>query len=91
MDSQAPAPLRLTCEDVIGMMLEYIETQLSAETLAAFERHLAVCPPCVAYLNTYRKTRDLTGSAERVEMPEEMKIRMRELLLTHLRSDASPA
>lgn len=91
MDNPAPAPLELTCEDVIGMLLEYLEAQLDAATLAAFERHLAVCPPCVAYLNTYRKTREVTGAAGRVEMPAEMKTRVREFLLTQLCGPADPA
>ena len=53
-------PLKLTCQDVIGLLIEYLEVTLSAEVLAAFERHLQDCPPCVAFLNTYRKTQDLT-------------------------------
>lgn len=91
MDSPAPEALRLTCEDVIGMLLEYLETTLSPETLAAFERHLAACPPCVAYLRTYRKTRELTGTAGRVEMPEDMKARIRELLQSRLGDGATSA
>jgi anti-sigma factor RsiW len=81
MDHRTPAPLDLTCEDVIGMLLEYLETRLDAPTLAAFERHLAACAPCVAYLNTYRRTRELTATSEHVEMPDEMKTRIREFLL----------
>lgn len=85
MDSQDVSPLKLACEDVIGALVEYLETTLSPEVLAAFERHLASCAPCVAYLNTYRKTRELTGAAGRVEMPEEMKTRVREFLLSRIR------
>jgi hypothetical protein len=40
--------------------------------------------PCVAYLRTYRKTQELTGAAGRIEMPEELKTRLRELLLEQL-------
>ena len=85
MDGQPAPPAKLTCEDAIGLMLEYIEETLSAETLTAFERHLASCAPCVAYLATYRKTRELTGTAGRVPMPDEMKTRVREFLLGQLR------
>ena len=84
MDQRAPVPLNLTCEDIIGMLLEYLETRLDAHTLAAFERHLAACAPCVAYLNTYRRTRELTATSERAEMPDEMQTRIREFLRTRL-------
>jgi anti-sigma factor RsiW len=84
MDPHVPVPLNLTCEDVIGMLLEYLETRLDARTLAAFERHLVACAPCVAYLNTYRRTRELTATGGPVEMPDEMKTRIREFLLARL-------
>jgi anti-sigma factor (TIGR02949 family) len=81
MDQEHPVPLKLTCEDVIAMLLEYLEARLDTSALAAFERHLAVCPPCIAYLNTYRRTRELTAASGRVDMPDEMKTRIREFLL----------
>ncbi len=75
---------KLTCKDVIDILADYLEGALGPEVLAALERHLADCRACIAYLNTYRKTRELTGQAGRVEMPEEMKHRLRMLLLDQL-------
>jgi len=75
---------RLTCQDVIGLLVDYLEATLTEETVSAFERHLEICPPCVAYLRTYRKTQELTGAAGRIEMPEELKTRLYELLLKQL-------
>ena len=46
--------------------------------------HLRDCAPCRAYLNTYRKTRELTAKAGRAPMPEEMKQRLRRFLLDRL-------
>ena len=74
----------VTCRDVIGMLIDYVEATLSPEIVAAFERHLHDCPPCVAYLNTYRRTLELTGRAIGIDMPEEMKTRLRDLLLGQL-------
>ena len=76
--------LRLTCQDVIALLVDYLEATLTPDTATAFERHLEICPPCVAYLRTYRKTQELAGAAGRVEMPEEVKARLRELLLRQL-------
>jgi anti-sigma factor RsiW len=75
----------LTCRDVIGLLLEYLEETLTPDVLAAFDQHLERCPACVAYLHTYRKTRELAGEVARVPMPEEMKARLHEFLLAQLR------
>ncbi len=75
---------RLTCKDAIDLLADYLETSLGPELVAALERHLRDCRPCVAYLNTYKRTRTLAGEVGRVEMPEEMRRRLRQLLLDQL-------
>ena len=75
----------LTCKQVIlEFLADYLDETLNPGVVADFKRHLQVCPPCVAYLNTYEKTKDLMGRGVSVEMPEEMKTRLREFLLDHL-------
>ncbi len=75
----------MTCKDAIAVLADYLEATLSSELLARLEQHLRDCAPCRAYLATYRKTKSLAADAGRVETPEEMKLRLRELLLTQLR------
>jgi len=77
-------PAQLTCQDVIGLLLDYLERTLGPATLASLERHLADCAACVAYLRTYRKTRDLTREATKVTMSEELTARLRAFLLERL-------
>jgi hypothetical protein len=43
-----------------------------------------MCAPCRAYLETYRKTRELAAGSSRPVMPDEMKVRLREFLLEKL-------
>jgi len=74
----------LTCEQVISLVGDYLESALTQEMVAELEAHLAECAPCVAYLRTYRRTKDLTAQTERVEMPEETTIRLRRFLLDRL-------
>ena len=74
----------LTCQDLIGLLLEYVEGTLGADVVAEFERHLDACAPCQAYLRTYQRTRQLTAEVTRVEMPAELKALLRELLLRRL-------
>ena len=75
----------MTCHDVIDVLADYLEQALTPEIAAALERHLAGCEPCRAYLATYRRTRTLGAQAGRLEMPDEMKTRLREFLLERLR------
>jgi predicted anti-sigma-YlaC factor YlaD len=75
----------MTCQDAIALLSDYLELALGAETIADLERHLGECAPCVAYLNTFRATRKVAAEAARVEMPEEMKERLRSFLLARLR------
>jgi hypothetical protein len=82
--SPPPDPLALTCRDVIGLLLDYLEATLGPDAAAAFERHLQDCAPCRAYARTYDRSRQLVAEVSQVEMPPEMKARLRGLLLGRL-------
>ncbi|HZP37574.1 MAG TPA: zf-HC2 domain-containing protein [Methylomirabilota bacterium] len=75
----------MTCKEAIDLLADYIEASLTPELAGELEQHLRDCAPCRAYLGTYRKTRELTGQAGRVPMPEEMKQRLHRFLLDRLR------
>ncbi len=49
----------ITCEEVITFLLGYLSGELSPEKEHEFERHLSVCPSCVAYIKTYKQTIEL--------------------------------
>lgn len=53
----------LTCRDVIGALDDYTAQTQVDDLRLRFERHLAMCSPCAAYLRAYRSTIDLTKSA----------------------------
>ena len=46
----------IKCEEVITFLLAYLSNELSPEKEHEFERHLSVCPSCVAYMKTYQET-----------------------------------
>lgn len=65
----------IPCEEVITFLWAYLGGELPPEKAAEFERHLAVCPSCVNYIETYKKTVELSrGTLEPVteEMPEDL-------------------
>lgn len=53
----------ISCREVIDFLMDYDANELPPAQREEFERHLRVCPPCVAYLNTYRKTVELEKDA----------------------------
>jgi anti-sigma factor RsiW len=76
---------RVTCKEfLVEFLSDYLDGTLTRGVVADLDRHLRDCRPCVAYLKTYKKTRDLAGRAGRVEMPPEMRARLREFLRKQL-------
>ena len=64
----------MTCREVIGFIMEYLDGALSPRERSEFEKHLAVCHSCVAYLRTYQATIRLETATriEDVTVPEEL-------------------
>ena len=77
----------MTCRQIIEVLADYLDQVLSPETARQLEAHLRDCPACMAYLKTYRRTRELVGKAGRIEMPEELKRRLRRFLLEQIGKD----
>ena len=82
--SAPEVPEPLTCRDVIGLLADYLESILCRGQAERLEAHLAGCEPCRAYLRTYRRTQALAAQTGRVAMPEEMRDRLRRLLMEAL-------
>jgi len=62
----------VTCRDCAGFLLDYVEDGLPAETRQRFDAHLAACPDCVRYLQTYRATIKAGPLAMAGEIPAEV-------------------
>ena len=64
----------MTCREVIGFIMDYLEGSLAAGERREFEKHLAVCRSCVAYLRTYELTirMETATQIEDVTVPEEL-------------------
>ena len=51
----------LVCQEVVELVSDYLEGNLSRADRRRFERHLAGCPHCTEYLAQMRETIRLTG------------------------------
>lgn len=74
----------VTCREAIALLGEYLETTLPSSAGTEIEAHLRDCDECQAYLNTYRRTSELTRAALGVEMPAQMRERLRAFLVSRL-------
>ena len=74
----------MICRELIDIIDDYLDAVLAPDVTQELERHLAECAPCGAYIATYRQTRRIGAAAARVDMPEEMKARLRRFVAENL-------
>ncbi len=63
----------MTCREMVDFLMDYVNGELPAEQRSDFDGHLAACPPCIAYLESYKETiklgRQVCG---REEIPDDV-------------------
>lgn len=69
-----------TCKQATALIAEYLAGALAPETTSLFEHHLDLCPDCVAFLKTYKKTIKLTQSLLRSDIFPELRPSKRQAL-----------
>jgi anti-sigma factor RsiW len=52
----------LTCAELVELVTHYLDGALSRRERARFERHIATCEACTAYVDQIRLTRDALGT-----------------------------
>ena len=66
----------ITCRELIDFIAGYVAGELEDEARHDFERHLAACSSCRAYLDSYRTTMALTramaSDEPAADVPEEL-------------------
>ncbi len=53
----------ITCRELIDFLMDYLDGTLPPDRRQEFQRHLGVCPSCIAYLEGYKSTIRLGKSA----------------------------
>jgi hypothetical protein len=52
----------VTCAQAVALLADYISGELKAADRLALESHQQICADCVAFMQTYRKTIELSRS-----------------------------
>lgn len=89
MAQRTTKPKRLTrntCKQIAALVLAYLNDELSPRRKREFQQHLKICPDCVAFLKTYKKTIQATGTLDADEMPPEVRENVWQFLRRKLRA-----
>ena len=71
----------MTCEELVGLLLDFVGGDLSPEQRAAIEQHLCGCPPCVRHTEEYRLTIRVTRLLPKADpLPPALEARLRAAL-----------
>ena len=70
-----------SCKQLTDLLFDYLNDKLSRTVKRDLEQHLSICPDCVSFLNTYKKTVAVTRSVEAEALPP----RVRDNVLAFLR------
>ena len=62
-----------TCQQIVEVVTEYLDGGLATSDRVAFERHVAICPPCRGYLSQIRWVTRVAGSFRADDLPESMR------------------
>jgi anti-sigma factor RsiW len=73
----------MRCKEIVEFLGDYLEGDLDPNTSKALEKHLEGCPPCIAFLNTYRGTVDAARRIQEVSIPPELHDRLLSFLKNH--------
>jgi anti-sigma factor RsiW len=46
----------VTCQELADFLMAYLDLELPPDVHRQFEDHIDECPPCLAYLDSYRET-----------------------------------
>ncbi|HKQ96883.1 MAG TPA: zf-HC2 domain-containing protein [Candidatus Polarisedimenticolia bacterium] len=75
-----PGGRRHDCQEVIGLLTEYLEGDLTGETKERLERHLKGCGPCGQYFETLKRTTSAVATLRCESIPGELHARLRAFL-----------
>ncbi len=53
----------ITCKELTDFLMAYLDGELDPKRRSLFDQHLSICPSCVKYLASYRKTVELERDA----------------------------
>jgi anti-sigma factor RsiW len=70
----------ITCRELADLLFDFTSGRLPAEYRELVEQHLRLCSCCVAYLESYRLTIEMTRQLPRPPLPPHLAYQLRALV-----------
>ena len=69
-------PDQLGCAECVDLLADYVDGALPPDQARRLEWHLQGCPPCVAFVSTYKGTVDAARRLRQTTLPSELRDRL---------------
>lgn len=76
----------LKCRDIGTLLHDYVEGALEPSVRTQLDAHLADCPGCLAFINTYRHTVHLSKELRCEDIPPELQHKLRTFIKEKLQN-----
>ena len=76
-----------TCQSGVDLLMEYLEGALAPDVRATIDAHVAGCPRCIAFLESYRRTPAVLRTATAVTLPPDLAQSLLDVLRAERRKD----
>lgn len=78
----------ICCKECLDLLSDYLDGELDAQTSSSLEEHFQDCPPCIAFLNTFKTSTHLCRESLReVEIPEMVRVKLKEFVTRNTRKN----
>jgi len=79
----------ICCKECLDLLSDYLDGDLDPKSSAALEEHFQDCPPCIAFLNTFKtSTHICRETLSQVEIPEIVQVKLKEFITENTRKKA---
>ena len=79
----------MKCSEFLHELTDYLDGVIDAPTKAELEEHLAWCHNCYVVCDTTKKTIEIYRDNELYELPEGLRTRLHEAIMTKCRNSRS--
>lgn len=75
----------MNCKELIHLLEDYLDGTMEEQLKEELDAHIAMCEPCLRFLETYDKTRILCRQVTLDEIPPEFRERLRSFVMEKAR------
>ncbi len=68
--------IQITCRQMVEVLQDYVSGELSVEHAQHVQIHLQACPPCVAFVESYKVTISISQKLPQQPIPDSLQQRL---------------